>query len=203
MNLTHEDIQLAIRISKGIQEYLRQTGQKGARSTDVYPFLARKGIVEKDRHDGLHFRNFLIKLKKAGMLKLIPQCTHQLSENGKNEWYFYRASDERANHSDLRSSGEKAEMIYMPQMTKEAIQELLEMERPNVEKLRKRDSSGFTPQEIEIRRNYPRAYEYWSDDEYLIMKRVYSACRSVNKVAELLLRQPHVVMEKLEDLHLI
>jgi hypothetical protein len=49
MNITHEDIQLALRISKGIQEYLRQTGQKGARSTDVYPFLARQGIVEKDR----------------------------------------------------------------------------------------------------------------------------------------------------------
>ena len=203
MNLTHEDIQLAIRISKGIQEYLRQTGQKGARSTDVYPFLARQGTVEKDRHDGLHFRNFLKKLKEAGMLKLIPQCTHQLSENGKNEWYFYRASDERANLSDIRSSGEKAEMIYIPQMTKEAIRELLEMERPNVEKLRKRESSGFTPQEIEIRRNYPRAYEYWSDDEHLIMKRVYSACKSVNKVAELLLRQPHIVREKLENLHLI
>ena len=121
-------------------------------STDVYPFLARQGVVEKDRHDGLHFRKFLAKLKEAGLLKLIPQCTHQLSENSKNEWYFYRASDERANHSDIRSSGESAEMIYMPRMTKEAIGELLEMERPNVERLRKRDLSGLTPQEIEIRK---------------------------------------------------
>ena len=203
MNLTHEEIQIALRIGKGIQEYLRQTGQKDARSTDVYPFLMRKGIVEKDRHDGLHFRNFLIKLKNAGMLKLIPQCTHQLSENGKNEWRFYLASDEREKFSDIRSSGEKAEVVYVPQMTKEAIQELLEMERPNVEKLRKRDSSAFTALEIEIRKSYPRAYEYWSDAEHLIMQRVYNACKNVNKVAELLLRQPHVIREKLESRHLI
>src|SRR5258708_436074 len=100
-------------------------------------FSRGRESLRNDRHDGLLFRNFLIKLKNTGMLKLIPQCTHQLSENGKNEWYFYRASDERANLSDIKSAGGKAEMIYMPKITKEAVQELLEMERPNVEKLGK------------------------------------------------------------------
>ena len=201
MKLTHEEIQLAFRMSKAIQEYLRQTGQKDARSTDLYPFLARQGIVERDRHNGLHFRNFLMRLNEAGLLKLIPQCTYQLSENGKGEWHFYRTSEEGENLSTLPGSEKKAETVYMPQMTKEAIGELLELERPNVERLRRRDSSGFTPQEKEIRRNYPRAYEYWSEEEYLIMKRVYGACRNVGKVAELLLRQPHVVRVRLEELH--
>jgi hypothetical protein len=35
------------------------------------------------------------------------------------------------------------------------------------------------------------------------MERVYNACKNVDKVAELLLRQPHVVREKLENSHLI
>jgi len=197
-------MQLARRISRGIQEYLLQTGQKGARSTDVYPFLARKGIIEKDRHQGFHFRNFLSKLKNSGMLKLIPQCTHQQSEYGKNEWYFYLASGERAALADVNNkSGRKAEIIHRPKMAIEEIDELLILERPNVEKLSKRDASAFTPQKIEIRKSYRRAYEYWTESEYSIMRRVYTACENVDKVAELLLRQPHIVREKLESLHLI
>jgi hypothetical protein len=204
MNLTHEEMQLARKISRRIQKYLMQTGQKGARTPDVYDCLAREGLVEKDRHQGIHFRNFLMKLKNAGMLKLIPQCTHQLSETGKNEWHFYLASDNRASLKNLdKPDGKKAEIFHKPQMTEDAIEELLAIERPFVELLNKRESSGFKPQEYEIRKNYRRAYEFWSEAEYSIMKRVFIACRNVNKVSELLYRQPHVVRQKLEEFHLI
>ncbi|WP_431213582.1 hypothetical protein ACQ86N_01280 [Puia sp. P3] len=74
MMITQEDFQQARRISAAIQEFLFQTGLKNARSTDVYKTLARRGLIEKDRHRGLHFRKFLSRLKEANVLmKLIPQ----------------------------------------------------------------------------------------------------------------------------------
>jgi hypothetical protein len=200
MELTHEDRQRALRIGRAIQEFLLSTGQKDARSTDVYEFLAHKGLIEQDRHHGLHFRNFLTKLKNAGLLKLIPQCTHSTSGKGANEWHFYLASDHRAALADIKQTGKKASAVYEPKMTKEEIAQWLNAERPNVEKLTKRDIVQFTPQEIEIRKKYPRAYEYWTEDEIIILQRTYVATRSIDKTAELLYRQPHRIKEKLEEL---
>jgi hypothetical protein len=202
MDLTHEDRQRALRIGKAIQEYLLSTGQKDARSTDVYEYLARKGLIEKDRHQGLHFRAFLGKLKNAGLLKLIPQCTHSVSEKGTNEWRFYLASDRRAVLADIKQTGKKATVVYMPKMTKEEIVQWLNEEKPNVEKLTKIDSSKLKPQEIELRKMYPRAYETWTEDEIMILERTYLATRNIDKIAELLCRQPHRVKEKLEELHI-
>ena len=91
MHLTPEERQRALRIGKAIQEYLESTEQKDARSTDVYSYLARKGLVGKDRYEGLFFRVFLRKVKDAGMLELIPQCRHDQSATGQNEWHFYLA----------------------------------------------------------------------------------------------------------------
>lgn len=95
MGITHEDFQRARRISRAIQEYLETTHQEGIRSTDIYPYLADKGLIQKDRHNGLHFRRFLIKPKDNNLINLIPQCTCNPSlENEFNEWYFYKAKDD-------------------------------------------------------------------------------------------------------------
>jgi hypothetical protein len=48
--ITHEDFQRAKRISRAIQEYLELTHENGLRSTGIYPYLAKKGLIEKDRH---------------------------------------------------------------------------------------------------------------------------------------------------------
>ena len=85
MTFTQEDYQKAKRISEAIQLFLLETGKTEIRSTDVYERLARKGLVEKDRHDGLHFRKFLQKLKDERLLHLIPQCTLRINDRGGNE----------------------------------------------------------------------------------------------------------------------
>jgi hypothetical protein len=52
--------------------------------------LARKGLIEKDRHQGYHFRKFLLKLKDANVLtQVIPQCTFSINGRGENEWHFH------------------------------------------------------------------------------------------------------------------
>jgi len=71
MGITHEDFQKARRISKAIQEYIETTHQQGIRSTDIYPYLAKQGLIQKDRHNGLHLRRFLKKLKNNNLLHLI------------------------------------------------------------------------------------------------------------------------------------
>ena len=74
MEINHEDFQKARRISREVLRYLEEIIEDGLRSTDIYPILAKKGLIEKDRHNGLHFRRFLRKLKDNDLLKLIPQC---------------------------------------------------------------------------------------------------------------------------------
>ena len=149
MGITHEDFQKARRISRAIQEYLETTHQQGIRSTDIYPYLAKKGLIQKDRYNGFFLRQFLNKLKKYNLLHLIPQCTCSPSFDSEfSEWYFYKADP------DLHE--------------------------------RKIDDE-FT------RQNYPRAYEYWTDREIEIMKRAYNKFKRIDKVADLLERQPNVI----------
>jgi hypothetical protein len=196
MNLTHEDYQKAKRIREAIQEFLFQTGMKDARSTDVYDFLARKGLVEKDRHQGLHFRKFLLKLKDANILsQLIPQCTYTTNEWGKGEWRFHLSTKKA---SSARNSGQAVAAVRKPAMSKEEILQLLQEESANVETLPLRTDKIYTPQELSIKKNYPRAYEYWTEREYKILVSVYTQCKNLDVVAGLLKRQPHIVKEKLE-----
>jgi len=195
MRLTHEDFQKAKRISEAVQEYLLQTGIKDARSTDVYEMLARKGLVEKDRHNGYHFRQFLKKLKEANVLsQLIPQCTSTANDRGENEWHFHASSKKIGNPAN---TGKHATILHRPAMNQDDILRLIQEERVNVEMLPVRTDKIYTPQELSIRKNYPRAFEYWTDREYAILDRVYSQCKNLDVVAALLGRQPHIVKDKL------
>ncbi|NOQ72828.1 MAG: hypothetical protein GQ574_12530 [Crocinitomix sp.] len=92
MHLSQKDFQKARRISRAIQEYLEKINEEGLRSTDIYPVLARKGLVQKDRHNGLYFRKFLRKLKENNLLQLIPQCQYRTTETEFLAWYFYRSN---------------------------------------------------------------------------------------------------------------
>lgn len=197
MNFTQEDFQKGKRISEAIQEFLVQTGMKDARSTDVYDMLARKGLVEKDRHQGYHFRKFLLKLKDANVLsQVIPQCTFTTNEKRENEWHFHLSTKQAGNATSMEKP---ATVIHNPVMTKHEILHLVQEEITNVEMLPVRTDKVYTPQELSIKKNYPRAYEYWSENEYKILDRVYKQCKNVDAVAGLLKRQPHIVKEKLES----
>jgi len=90
MQLTQSEFQKARRISRAIQKHLEMIDKDGLRSTDLYPVLARKGLVLKDRHNRLYFRKYLLRLKNNNLLHLIPQCQYRTTTTEFLEWYFYR-----------------------------------------------------------------------------------------------------------------
>ncbi len=190
MNLTHEEFQKARRISRAIQEYLEEINDDNLRSTDLYPILARKKLVEKDKYNGLYFRRFLKKLKDNNLLKLIPQCKFKYSESNSDfiQWYFYRVKKENKS---------KDRKVVIPEITEKEIDELIIKARPHVERLPKKDLSKFSLPQIETRKMYERAYETWTEREIEIMNRAFNKFKRVDKVAELLKRQPNVIRKKL------
>jgi hypothetical protein len=194
MNFTQEDFQRALRISEAIQQYLSQTGMVNARSTDLYDMLARNDLVEKDRHNGIHFRKFLRKLKEANLLHLIAGCTYVENSRGV-EWYFNLSARKLNNTS---TTSQKATIVHKPAMGKEEIEALILKEMPHVAALPVRSNPDYTNQQLDIKKNYPRAYEIWTNEEYEILKRVYQQCKNIDAVAKLLQRQPHIVSEKLK-----
>jgi len=91
MSLTKEDKIKAVKISRAIEKYLHDTGQTMIRSTDVYEYLARNGLVPRDEGNGYYFRKFLKKLKREGALDLIPQCDGIDQDDVFTNWYFHSA----------------------------------------------------------------------------------------------------------------
>lgn len=201
MELTHEDFQKARRISRAIQEYLEQINKDGLRSTDVYPILAKKGFIEKDRHNGLHFRKFLRKLKENNNLRLIPQCQFNTTKTEFLEWYFYRVKSDSDN--TVSASINEPRKVKVPEMTEMGIDEIFKKEKSKIDELPKRDKAYFTPQMLEIRENYPRAYERWTGNEIDLMKWAFEKSKRIEKVAELLGRQPSVIRKRLIDLNFL
>ena len=96
MKLTKEEVIKAYKISKVIQKRIDITKQTNLRSTDVFPYLVKKKLFKPDRHNGVHFRNFLNKLSRSGELHtLIPQCTQikPVDDEIYSEWFFHDAKD--------------------------------------------------------------------------------------------------------------
>jgi hypothetical protein len=201
MELTHEDFQKARRISRAIQEYLEQINKNGLRSTDVYPILAKKGFIEKDRHNGLHFRKFLRKLKENNNLRLIPQCQFNTTKTEFLEWYFYRVKSDSDN--TVSASINEPRKVKVPEMTEMEIDEIFKKEKSKIDELPKRNKAYFTPQMLEIRENYPRAYERWTGNEIDLMKWAFEKSKRIEKVAELLGRQPSVIRKRLIDFNFL
>ena len=196
MGIEHEDFQKARRISRAIQEYLKKSNQQGLRSTDIYPILARKNLIEKDRHNGLYFRKFLRKLKDNNVLKLIPQCQYQTNKTNYIEWYFYLANLQpklNLKKQELNSSNP----LISPKISENEINVLIKKTKPHITVLPKINPSKLNLQQLETRANYPRAYEIWTDREIEILKRAYLKFNRIDKVAELLERQPNVIRKKL------
>tara|TARA_R110002111_G_C5842827_1_gene359020 strand:- start:109 stop:708 length:600 start_codon:yes stop_codon:yes gene_type:complete len=196
MNLTHEEFQKARRISREIQNHLESTNSDGLRSTDLYPILARKKLIEKDKYNGIHFRRFLRKLKENDLLKLIPQCKFQYNQKKPEflEWYFYQVKKE----PELTENKEKIERkIILPKLPENEINELIEKAKPHIEKLPKKEIGKFSAPQLETRELYQRAYESWTEREVEIMTRAYKKFGRIDKVAELLKRQPNVIKKRL------
>ena len=110
MALTNEEKMKAIRISRALEEYLKMTGKTNMRSTEVYEYLARKGLVERDRHQGVYFRKFLNKLKRENALDLIPQCTAIDKDDRFTDWYFHAAPDKMPKTIIVKQSTEERKL---------------------------------------------------------------------------------------------
>lgn len=96
MKLSNDEVRLALKISKVIQERIDITGDTNLRSTDVFPYLVKRGLYEKDRHNGIHFRKFLNKLANYSELgSLIPQCTriNPVKDEIFSNWFFHDAKE--------------------------------------------------------------------------------------------------------------
>ena len=198
MSISHEDFQKARRISRAIQEYMVKLNLNGLRSTDIYPILAQKGLVERDRHQGLFFRRFLKKLLRCDMLKLIPQCKHKpTSSEDFTHWYFYQANTENLKVNETVPKNELVDNKF-PEISEKEIDELIVLAKPHVNKLPVRECE-FSDQQLELRKMYARACEEWSDREKDIMYRAYNKFLRIDKVAELLDRQPHIVKRYIDS----
>jgi len=141
-NITNENFQKARRISRAIQEYLEFTGNNGARSTDVYDFLANKGVIEKDSHQGVHFRKFLKRLKDNDLLKLIPQCSYSYSSNGMHEWYFHKSKKVIATNKST-SEQSLSHRAHFPSISESEINELIEKLNHTLRSFRRDMTSGL------------------------------------------------------------
>ncbi|QFZ54226.1 hypothetical protein FEZ18_05145 [Oceanihabitans sp. IOP_32] len=196
MKISHEEFQKARRISKAIQEHLEQINDDGLRSTDLYPILARKKLIEKDKNNGSQFRKFLRQLKEKNALNLIPQCKFQhSSRNPKHfEWHFYRTT----NNIVENETNNETKNIITPKLPEDEINVLIEKAQEYVEGFPKKDDTKLTLPQIETRKLYERAYENWSNNEIRLMNRAFEAFGRIDKVAELLKRQPSVVRKKIE-----
>ena len=64
--------------------------------------------MERDHEKGKHFRAFLVKLVKANMLNLIPQCKATARSGGKFEYTFNRAGSSMPVRKPLDPSLKKA-----------------------------------------------------------------------------------------------
>jgi len=202
--MRQDEFQKAKRISRAIQEYLESTGSNGSRSTDLYPYLSRKGVVEKDLNNGAKFRQFLRKLYNMGVLeKLIPQCKPQKSFSSEKfmEWRFYKVINEKS--ISIKTNLKKKQNNFESLTSDDEADSIINKLKPIIEKLPKKSPLSFNYTERNIRKSYPRAYEKWTERELKIAEITWNIFLKVNKVAELLKRQPSAVEKRLKKMGFI
>lgn len=202
--MRQDEFQKAKRISRAIQQYLESTGSNGIRSTDIYPYLCRKGLVEKDLNNGLKFRKFLRKLHNYGVLSsVIPQCKPQKSASSEKfiDWYFFKVSN-NINKKPKLSENNKTKSFNSITSDKEADIIIMKL-KATIESLPKKKSSSFSYNEQNIRKLYPRAYEKWSKQELDIAIIAWRIFKKIDKVAKLLKRQPSSVEKRLKNQNLL
>ena len=64
-----------------------------------------------------------------------------------------------------------------------------------------RDTSKFTHIELETRATYPRAYEFWSEEEEKLLIQVANDIKNPVKLSQLFQRQPSAIQNRLKDRH--
>lgn len=190
--ITDNDIQRAIRISQALQDHFdKNPGSEALRSTDAYDILVRKGLAERDRHHGVKFREFLNHLKKNNALNLIPQCRWEESSGHYTNWFFQTNKAKTIKAMNLKPvalAGQKPELNW-----EEWSEKIME--------LPKRDPSDFILPQLEVRKNFPRAYELWTKPEEDLLLEVIQKIKDPFELGKLFQRQPSAIQNRLKTKH--
>ncbi|WP_209329010.1 hypothetical protein [Lunatimonas salinarum] len=190
MTISTADTTLALRISQALQEYFDRERMVGPlRSNEVYEILARQGLIERDRHQGVKFREFLHRLCKENQLYLIPQCRFEETRGTQVNWFFESTPGKVPTGRKLVPL---AQAIQRKTLDLEAIVK-------EVDQLPKRDTLGFGVVELETRKNYPRAYEYWSPKEEERLKKVYAEIQDPMELSKVFKRQPSAIENRIKN----
>lgn len=80
-------IELAQKIDKLIEKYLRQSGADTLKPKDLMPLLVAEGIFVKDHKEGLLLRNLLRELHTSGQLSVMRTVSFVQGPKNKS-WYF-------------------------------------------------------------------------------------------------------------------
>lgn len=188
--ITENDVRQAIKISQVLQVYFDKDITQGElRSTDAYEILARRGAVEKDRHNGVKFREFLHYLKKHNQLYLIPQCRAEDTSGRTTNWFFHSAPGKTTKARNLKPLAEIGKVYTVDEN---------EVGK-SVALFPKRDTSKFTPKETETRENYPRSFEFWSNEEEQLLLEIVKEIKDPYRLSKLFLRQPSAIQTRLRE----
>lgn len=188
--ITNDDIIQAIKISQTLQEYFdKNNAGKTLRSTDVYELLVKKNVVERDRHNGIKFREFLAHLKRNNGLHHIPQCRYESTSGNKTNWFFHTAPEKTIRVKNLKPIELAGKVLTFD------INDL----KSKINALPKCDTSKFTHIQFETREKYKRAYEFWTSTEEQLLIEVVKEITDVFKLSELFERQPSAIKNRLKD----
>ena len=186
--ISQDDLMQAIKISQVLQDYFDQNnGATKLRSTDAYEILVKKNGVEKDRHSGIKFREFLKKLKNNNALNHIPQCREEGTGGKTTNWYFESAPTKTIRARNLKPVSKAGKMLSF---------EKIEIKQ-QIESFPKCDTSNFTHIELGTRDKYKRAYEAWTKDEDTLLLKVVEEITDSFELSELFERQPSAIQRRL------
>lgn len=178
----------AIKISKALQLHFDQNlGITTMRSTDAYNVLVTKGLVERDRHQGIKFRNFLKRLNDANALGFIPQCKAQSGSGNMTNWIFRSESKLKIQPTSV-----------MPVSNTEHLKaDVIEAAGKIIATFPKREISDFDPIALETRKTYSRAYEYWTTEEKDLLSKTAVQITSSFELSKIFKRQPSAIDDQL------
>jgi len=188
--ITNDDIKQAIKISQTLQEYFdKNNAGKTLRSTEAYELLVKKNVVERDRHNGIKFREFLAHLKRNNELYHIPQCRPESTSGNTTNWFFQTAPEKTIRVKNLKPKELAGEVITLD----------MDKLKSKINTFPKCDTSKFTHVQFETREKYKRAYEFWTSTEEQLLIEVVKEITDVFKLSELFERQPSAIKNRLKD----
>jgi hypothetical protein len=188
--ITNDDIMQAIKISQTLQEYFdKSNAGMTLRSTDAYELLVNKNVVERDRHNGIKFREFLAHLKRNNALNHIPQCRTEDTGGNTTHWFFETAPGKTIRARNLKPLALAGKVLTI---------DMAEV-KSKINTFPKCDISKFTHIQFETREKYKRAYEFWTSSEEQLLIEVVKEITDVFKLSELFDRQPSAIKNRLKD----